>query len=194
MHAEERESWIRHGVDQRADQIAPVRLELQVRAAERHDARVATCPARRCQAVGPRARAEHGVGRLERAAGMLEANGSPVGVHPLHVGAACHCASGLGDVRRERAGHASEVGDSAVRRVQTGEPGCVRFEYTNLVAVEASQAQDAVPGTAPLELVERSKLAGFSGNHELATALVSDLSLLAEVVHRASAFHAQASL
>ena len=100
MHAEERQRRVRHGVDQRADQLAARGGQAQIGAAERHDARVLIGARGDSKAVGPRAGAEDRVAGLGDAVRVREAQRAPYHGDSLDAAAPRHRGAGVEHVLR----------------------------------------------------------------------------------------------
>jgi hypothetical protein len=154
VHAEEGQARVGHGVDQRADQVAALRLEQQVGAAERDDPRVGVRAGSHRQAVGPGACAEDGEARLGLAVRVPEGPRT----HAVHGASGEHLNLLLAQLVGDRPSHRGEVDDPRRGRVERGHAGGVGLELPELLGAQPAQPRHAVCSAPALELVEPREL------------------------------------
>jgi len=192
VHPEEGERRVGDGVDQPAHEVAPLRPQEDVLAAEGDDAQLRSGTREARDAVGVQAGAgdqapcaEGGVGGGQpQTAGLLR--DADERRPERHLGAP------RAQAGEQRARHPAVVDDRGVRRVDGAQAGGVGLDRPQFVGVDHPQARHAVGGAALQEPVEPRQLGLVGRDDHLADRLVRDAVLGAEVAQAAHARDAQA--
>ena len=165
VHAEERQRRVGDGVDLPAHEVGAVGTQLQVGAAERHDAHVAARARAGGEHVRPRAAAGHGAPRREALPTDHELGAVRTVQHRPNGDARADLSTVGLDVARVGGGDGGEVDDPRLRRVQRREACRFGLDLADLGRPDAAQPRHAVLGRAPLELVEARQV-GVAHRHD----------------------------
>jgi hypothetical protein len=111
-----------------------------------------------------------------------------------HRKAEPHHAARLGDVPRQRPGHAREVDDRSRWRVQRCDAANVRLDLEEFGRRKAPQARNAVCRGARLDLGQAGKLRGVAGDDHFAAFLVGHSVFAAVLLEQPDAATAQGRL
>ena len=187
VHAQEREGRVGDRVDQRAHERGGLVAEPVVLAAERDDPHLRAGPGQAGHPVAVQAGAVDDQAGPAGSAARMQGDGL-ADLDGLQGGAGAHVG---GQVRCDAPGHGGEVHRRRLGDVQRGESPGVRLPLTQLVAVEAPQAADAVEAAAPLQLLEPGDLFGGGGDDDLAAVAERESLIPAELRHGAMAAYAQ---
>ncbi len=192
VHAEEREPRVRHGVDEAAHQLAGLRRELEVLAAERHDPGLGLEPAGARDPVGVQAGAhDQRVGLAVGAGGAdLDAAGGARrvrhGARGEHLLAEQDPPARRLDVRGQRPADAGVVDDPGALHAQGRDRADVRLVLAGLLRGDPPGG-DAVGHRAVGELLQAGHLGGGGGDDELAADVDRDALRPGVLRHRPGA-------
>ncbi len=200
VHAEEGQRGVGHRIDQRLDEVALLRPQVEVGTAEGDDSRIGRGAGGDGQAIGAHPGAAHREAGAHlgwpRAGRVVAKQGQPAGpgLHPVNAAVRDHRRARAGQVRSKRPGHVGEVDDPRRGRVQGGDPPAMRLHVGELGGRQPPQPGYLVLPSAPLQLVQGRQFARIARHDHLPAAVVADPVLVAELVHLARALHAQARL
>ena len=193
--AQERQVGIRHRVDAGAHQLAPLRPQAQVAAAEGHDSRLLGGTRRDRQPVGP------GAGAADRRSpprssprSWRDGDALAVRGERMDSGSRADGCPGSLDVRCVGGRDLREVDDPGLGRVERRHAAGVRLDLGDLAAVNPAQARDLVLATPALQLVESRQLGLVRGDDQLAVAARLDPALVAVGVEQPRALDAEPRL
>ena len=183
MDTQKWELWIRHRVNQVADQELPQRLDLVILAAEGHDTDFAPLARQFADAVAVQSRA------VDQKIGLKIARrrrGHPTPCcrpQRRNVRARDHLSALCGDLFLQHRAHSGIIYDALLRHMQRSHPAGVRFDLPHLFPLQQPQSLQPVLLTALLQGVQARQLRLVHSHDQFATHLMRDVLLAAEGDH-----------
>jgi hypothetical protein len=184
VDAEKREAGIGNRIDGVADEVAALVLHLVVLAAEGNDLEVGLASGHAGDRVAVQPGAVNDMPRFKRAGCGLNKVRVPVVAQADHLGIKNDFAARVLDKLRVLSGDKLVIYNAGSSDVQGADAVGMRLKLAELVAIQHTQALDAVGNAPIMQLLQSRNLVRLSSHHQFAAFFVRNIVLSAEPLHR----------